>query len=268
MARFPARVVLGRSGLSVGPLGIAGGYGIGKEALFHAFDCGANYWYHGSRRAAGMTAAIKELVKAGHSDELVIVLQSYSRWASLLERTFERGLKNTGLDYADVLLLGLYNSPPNQRVLERALRMQERGMFHHLAISAHRRPRFVEYASDLKYSVLHVRYSAAHVGAEDDVFPYLAESGRPGMVAYTATRWGTLLKERRMPPGERPLRGRDCYRFVLSNPNFNVCMAGPKNPEELEEALAALDEGPLTNEEDERIRRIGRFVHDHSRWPY
>ncbi len=64
-----------------------------------------------------------------------------------------------------------------------------------------------------------------------------------------------------MPSGQAPLRGRDCYRFVLSNPQFNVCMTGPRNASELKEALAALDEGPLSTEEDNRVRTVGQYVH-------
>ena len=67
-----------------------------------------------------------------------------------------------------------------------------------------------------------------------------------------------------MPPGEAPLRARDCYRFVLSNPDFDVCMSGPSDDAQMHEALAALDEGPLSPEEEARIRRIGRCVHAHS----
>lgn len=51
MAGFAQSVVLGRSGLSVGPLGVAGGYGVPTNALLEAFERGVNYWYHGSRRA-------------------------------------------------------------------------------------------------------------------------------------------------------------------------------------------------------------------------
>jgi predicted aldo/keto reductase-like oxidoreductase len=63
-----------------------------------------------------------------------------------------------------------------------------------------------------------------------------------------------------MPPGQGPLRARDCYRFVLTNPQFNVCMCGPRNADELREALATLDEGPLSAEELERVRAIGSYV--------
>jgi aryl-alcohol dehydrogenase-like predicted oxidoreductase len=178
-----------------------------------------------------------------------------------MERTFKAGLRALGTDYADVLLLGLFNDTPADSVLTCAERLKERGLVRHIAISAHKRSAFVEYAKQERYGLLHIRYNAAHAGAEQDVFPHLATENRPGIVAYTATSWGQLLQKNRMPKGQEPLRGRDCYRFVLTNPNFNVSMTGPRNAEELSEALAALDEGPLSPEEEARIRAIGRHVH-------
>ena len=264
MPPFPRSVTLGRSGLAVGPLGVAGGYGVGAAALRGAFDRGVNYFYHGSRRSAGMRTAIRDLVAAGERDHLVLVLQSYTRFPALLERSLAAGLRQLSLDHADVFLLGWFNGMPGERLLERAERMRSSGMFARLAISGHRRPSFVTFAADPRFDVLHLRYNAAHPGAEQDVFPHLAASGRPGTVVYTATRWGSLLNPRKMPPGETPPQGRDAYRFVLSNPDVDVCMCGPRNDAELDEALAALDEGPLTPVEEERIRAVGRWVHDHS----
>ena len=264
MPPFPQTVTLGRSALAVGPLGIAGGYGVGAAALRRAFDRGATYFYHGSRRAPGMRAAIRELVAAGERDRLVVVLQSYSRLAALLERSVAAELRRLGLEHADVLLLGWFNAMPAERLLERAERMRAQGMFAHLAISGHRRPAFVTFAGDPRLAILHLRYNAAHTGAEHDVFPHLTAAGRPGVVVYTATRWGALLKPGRMPPGEPPLRGRDAYRFVLGNPQVDVCMCGPRDDRELDEALAALDEGPLSAAEDERVRRVGRWVREHA----
>lgn len=264
MTAFPERVTLGRSQLRVCPLGISGGYGADKTSLLKAFDRGVNYWYHGSRRATGMNEAVRELVKMGKRDELVFVLQSYSPWSPLTELTLASGLKKLGLEYADVLLLGLRNNPPGEAFMERMMRMREKGLFRHLAISSHKRTSYLGYAGDEQYSILHIRYNAAHPGAERDIFPHIESQARPGTVAFTATRWGTLLKAKRMPEGERPLRGRDCYRFVLSNPDFNLCMSGPKNAAEVDEALAALADGPLSEEEEARIRRIGKYVHDHA----
>jgi aryl-alcohol dehydrogenase-like predicted oxidoreductase len=264
VSAFPDRVVLGRSGLAVGPLGVAGGYGVGAAALRRAFDRGVTYFYHGSRRSGGMRTAICDLVAAGERARLAVVLQSYTRFPALLERSLAAGLRQLGLDHADVFLLGWFNGMPGERLLERAERMRSSGMFARLAVSGHKRPAFVAFAADPRFDVLHIRYNAAHAGAEQDIFPHLPAAGRPGIVAYTATRWGALLKAGRMPPGEAPLRGRDAYRFALSNPDLNVCMCGPRDDAELDEALAALDEGPLTPVEDARIRAIGRWVHAHS----
>jgi aryl-alcohol dehydrogenase-like predicted oxidoreductase len=261
MPPFPAHVTVGRTGLEVGPLGVAGGYGVDERSLLRAFDRGVNYWYHGSLRRDGMTKAIRTLVSSGQRDRLVLVLQSYSRFGWLLERTLTRGLTQLGADRADVLLLGWHNGPLSERLWERVERLRERGLFRHVAISSHSRPVFVGLAADPRCGILQIRYNAAHTGAERDVFPHLPTSGRPGIVAYTATSWGQLLSPRRMPQGEAPLRGRDCYRFVLSNADFNVCMTGPKDASEMDEALAALDAGPLGPDEEARFRRIGQHIH-------
>jgi aryl-alcohol dehydrogenase-like predicted oxidoreductase len=264
MTAFPDKVTLGRSGLVVGPLGVAGGYGVPARAIHRAVEQGCTYLYHGSRRARGMRDAIRELVGAGRRHEIAIVLQSYSRSAALLEWSLARGLSQLGVDSADVLLLG-WHTRVGERVMERAARLREKGMFRHLAVSAHHRPAHVDYAADPRFAICHLRYNAAHTGAERDVFPHLPAGDRPGFVAYTATSWGALMKATKMPPGEAPMRARDAYRFVLSNPDIQVCMTGPRTEAEMDEALAALREGPLSPEEAARARRIGEHVRSRSR---
>jgi predicted aldo/keto reductase-like oxidoreductase len=53
-----------------------------------------------------------------------------------------------------------------------------------------------------------------------------------------------------------------CYRFVLSNPNVDVCMNAPSNLKHLEENLAALREGPLSPEDMDFMRKFGDAVHE------
>ncbi len=57
-----------------------------------------------------------------------------------------------------------------------------------------------------------------------------------------------------------------CYRFVLSNPHVHVCLTAPRKMEELEENLAALNDGPLSEEEMEFMRRFGDVVHHTKKW--
>jgi len=264
MAAFEPRV-LGRTGLEVGPLGISGGYGAPAEAFEEAFERGCNYFYHGSRRKEGMARAIRNLAAAGNRERMVILLQSYSRSAGLMERFFLQGLKALDLERADILLLGWHNRPPSARILDRALRMKERGLFRFLAVSGHNRSLFPTLAGQGPYDLFHVRYNAAHRGAEEETLARLPERDRPGIVTYTATRWGGLLNPKKMPPGERPLTGAECYRFALTHPQVDVCMTGPGNLDQMREGLRALEAGPLSQEELARARRIGDWVHAHGR---
>lgn len=260
---FNQRRILGRTGLSVGRLGVACSYGAPTEAYEEAFERGVNYFYWGSLRKTSMARAIRNIVKKGKRDELVIVIQSYSRSGRLLESFFRKGLRTLGIDSADVLLLGWFNQRPSSRIIDRAIAMKEKGVFRFLGLSGHNRSLFPRLAERSEFDLFHLRYNAAHRGAEEEVFPKLAVPNRPGLVAYTATRWGDLLNPKKMPRDEAPLRGADCYRFVLTHPMVDVCITGPKNIQQMREALNALDLGPLSDQEMARVRRIGDYVHDH-----
>ena len=117
------------------------------------------------------------------------------------------------------------------------------------------------------FDLFHVRYNAAHRGAERDVFPLLPENERPGVVTFTATRWGSLLKPGNAPPGEPPLSASDCYRFALTHPSVDVCMCGPRNEEQMREALRTLELGPLSEKEMQRVRRVGDRIYGKRRKP-
>ena len=115
------------------------------------------------------------------------------------------------------------------------------------------------------FDLFHIRYNAAHRGAEKETFAYLNGDDRPGIVSYTATRWGQMLNKKRMPPDEPTPSASDCYRFALSNPAVDVCICGPKNTTQMREGLRTLDLGQLNQEELERMRKIGDHVHAHTK---
>jgi predicted aldo/keto reductase-like oxidoreductase len=257
---------LGRSGLLAGPLGVAGGYGAPAAALEMAFERGCNYFYHGSSRRPGMTQAIKTIVAKGQREKLIVVAQLYTRSVWHFRRSLESFLRKTGLEYADVLLLGWYNSEPGERIRAVAHDLKERGWWRYLAVSGHHRPAFPLMARTGRYDIFHLRYNAAHRGAESDVFPHLEAHNRPGIITYTATRWGNLVNPKRMPPGVPTPRASDCYRFVLSNPQVDVCMTGPKDMDQMKEALAALQRGPMSPEEMEWMKKVGDHVHRQNPW--
>jgi len=263
-----AKVPLGRTGIQVSRLGIGSSYGVSREACREAFDAGINYFFWGSTRTTGMALALRDLAP-GHREELCVVLQCYARRPSLVSRSIRKGLEALRMEYADVLLLGWHEKPPSRGILDAVEREREKGTFRHLAISSHQRPLFRGFMEDGRYDVFHVRYNAAHTGAEGDLFPYLPQVGDggsppgtgPGIVAFTVLRWGDLLNSKKMPAGETPLTPAECYRFALSHPQVHVAITGPKNDEEMRHTLGALKAGVLDAEEMTRVRAIGEHVY-------
>jgi aryl-alcohol dehydrogenase-like predicted oxidoreductase len=242
----------------VGRMGIGASYGVPAAAVERGFELGMNYLYWGSVRRGAFGEAIRNL--RSQREKLVVVLQTYLRVGGLAEWSVERGLRKGGLDYADVLLLGLWNKPVSRRVLEAAARLKERGLIRHVAVSSHNRRQVGAWVSGGEFDVLHFRYNAAHPGAEKDVFPLVPRGERPGLVAFTATSWGQLLREWHAPKGERAPTAADCYRFVLSRPEVDVCLAGPRSSEEFSAAAEALRKGPMSAEELDWMRRAGMRV--------
>jgi len=265
MAAFAKRI-LGGTGLKVGPLGLAASYGAPAAAFEEAFETGCNYFYLGSgRHRAGMRRAIRNLCRQGRRDHLVIAIQTYARFGYLTEWFFKRSLRSMGLERADILILGWHNRRPAPGLVQRTQAMKKKGLCRFVAMSGHQRKLFPQMAAAGQFDLFHVRYNAAHRGAEEEIFPHLQGYDRPGIVTYTATRWGQLLNPKKMPPGDSVPAPSDCYRFVLSNPAVDVCLCGPKTIDQMRAALPALELGPLGEEDMERLKRIGDYVHGHTR---
>ena len=261
---FKTPVILGRTGLDVSRLGIASGYGAPAAAIEKAYhEYGINYFLWSTPRNLKMGTALKTLAKT-EREKMVIVLQSYDHSGFLTPRGVNKGLKALNIDYADVLLLGWYNYYP-KRVIQTALELKEQGKIRFIAMSGHKRKLFGKLAGDpsCPIDIFMIRYNAVHRGAEKDIFPFLPRENRPGITIYTATCWRKLLKEKKMPPGEKPLTAADCYRFVLSNPNVDLCLTGPASMEQMEQGMKALEQGPLSTEEMKRIGRIGDYIYKH-----
>ncbi|MBU0995767.1 MAG: aldo/keto reductase [Proteobacteria bacterium] len=253
---------LGRTGLKVGRLGVAASYGAPAQAFEEAFEKGCNYFYMGSGRHRGnMHQAIRNIIKKGQRDKLVIAIQTYARNGMLMEPFFKRTLKKLGIDYADVMILGWHNKQPWPKLVDRAVSMKERGLFRFFGMSGHNRKLFPELNATNVFDVFQIRYNAAHRGAEKETFPYLNEKNQPGIISYTATRWGHLLNDKKMPEGEKAPSSSDCYRFAMTNGSVDVCLCGPKTVSEMRDALPALDLGPLNGDEMARMKKIGDHVH-------
>jgi hypothetical protein len=103
------------------------------------------------------------------------------------------------------------------------------------------------------------------------VFPAALRSSTP-VVAFTATRWATLLE----PPTEwpaAPASAADCYRYCLAQPAVTLVLTAPKTTRELDQNLEVLA-SPRMNARDQRgWERYGDLIHGRgidafeSQWP-
>ena len=256
---------LGKLGRSAYRLGLSASYRPGAPTVHRALEAGVNlffcYGFDGQ-----MTGVLRGL-SSSQRQQLVYVTGAYHLfgWHPHLRRSLEKRLRQLGTDYLDCFLfLGVMRKQEFlEGVLEELRRFREEGKVLAMGVSIHDRKLAGALAARGAVDVLMMRYNAAHRGAETETFPFLADlplAARPGLVTYTATRWGQLLKQKHMPPGEAAPPAADCYRFALTHPAVDVCMTGPKNQAQMREALRALDLGPMEAAELARLRRVGDYL--------
>jgi len=254
--------VFGRTGFTVHPLGVGSSYGVGAKGVEEAFERGVNYFYWAWRRSSGMRDGLRAIFRHDR-DKIFLTITSLLPAEPLIRYNVHRVLKALGTDYVDGLqFFQLKNRPIKPWLqLDAAMRLQEEGKVRHIGVSSHHRPNFAAYCHEPFMEFFHVRYNARHRGAETDVFPLIPPKGdpaRPGVVAFTATSWGQLLRADGSKIGALPTpTAGDCYRFALTNRHVDVVLTGPKDDAQMRHALDAIDEGPMSADELEWMRAVG-----------
>ncbi len=258
----------GSLGRTIFRLGLSASYRPGKEAVRRALDAGLNVFFcYGFDWQ--MTHVLRDLSPT-QRQQLVYVTGAYNLrwWYPNLRRSLEKRLRQLRTDYIDVFLFfGVMGKEKFlDRVLEELQRFREEGKVLATGISTHQRKLGGSLAAQGAVQALMMRYNAAHRGAEQDIFPHLA-AHNPAVINHTATRWTYLLRRPRGWPkdGRVPTAGM-CYRFVLSNPHVHVCLTAPKNLHEFDANLAAVREGPLSEDEMRFMHDFGDAVHALKKW--
>lgn len=255
--------MLGTTDIEVSRIGIASSFGADAAVYREAFERGCNYFTWGTfirGRSSEFRIFMQQIVAAGKREEIVLGLLSYSHSNFLGDLFLKSALRKLGTDYVDGLILGYFSKRPPQRIIDWGLSLKESGIVRAIGITTHNRDLVAQLAAEGIIDYFHIRYNAVHRGAEQDIFPLL-NSPRPGLVSFTATTWGKLLNQKKMPPDVQAPSAGDCYRFVLAREEIDTCMMGVKDRVMLYENFKALDKGAMTPQELANMKTIGDYIY-------
>jgi aryl-alcohol dehydrogenase-like predicted oxidoreductase len=237
-------------------IAIASSYGLPAAGVERAFEAGVRWFFWGALRHGDFGAALRRLGRLRERPSIAIV--SYARHPLALRASVELARRRLGVDCLDLVVLGFAKADLPLRLVDVAVSLRASGAVRQLGVSSHDREWLAATGESAPWlDAVMARYSAAHPDAERSVFP---RCGDRLVLSYTATRWGTLIDPSRTPPGERTPTAEDCYRFVLSNPRVDLCLAGPRDVTELGAALAAGRAAPMSPDEQAWMRRVGAHV--------
>lgn len=250
---------LGRSGVGVSRLTLAGSFGISAEDTVRAFhELGVSTFF-ATMRTRGMNEGLRRLVADGHRDALTIIGGAQLPFGFSVPWAQRRLARELTLERIDVFLLFWVQAHwyVTGRTWSAMRRLKEDGLARAVGISCHDRPMARALIDELSLDVVMLRYNAAHRGIEREVFATLDPTDRPGIVAYTATRWGKLLK----PFADLPaMSAGECYQFALGHPMVDTVLSGARSFEELAQNVSAARAGPLAAPRLEEIKRFGDAI--------
>ena len=252
-------------------LGLAcrGGSGLRPEDVHHALGRGVDFLnWPGTEDA--LSRAVAEL--GPRRGRVVVCAQFEARTAADAAQELRAMLAALGTDYVDVLTFYYVEERTEWTelcgpggALDYCRAARRDGVVRRLGLTTHQRGLAADTARSGHLDTLMIRYNAAHRGAEREVFPVADALGLP-VIAYTALRWGALLRPTpEDPPGFVVPPAPAWYRFVLQSPAVAVTLMAPNDRAELEEDLTVLDAiGPLPTDEYERLAEHGRRVRRHA----
>ena len=270
------RLRLGSTGLRVSPicLGMTGS----PACVQAAFEAGVNFFfvsadlhwplYEETRKG------LERLLKGNPRmrDKIVVGIVSYFEqpWFGYGTQFWDAVNAVRGLKRADLLIAGGVSSgwSFDERLPTLQAAKGERYLgARAIGASLHQRTLAVRAEKSRAVDISYIRYNAAHPGARRDVLPYLRKKRRTLLFNFKSVLW---------PLPSRKLLGltasdwlpepTDYYRFVLSAPEFDGLLCSPWTPREVRALACALDKGPLSREEQERLLRLCAGVDANKDW--
>jgi aryl-alcohol dehydrogenase-like predicted oxidoreductase len=246
-------------------LGLAAGPKQDPRCVRRAFAGGINYFFF---YGPGHTSFIEELAALAprQRERILVATGSGSRRVAGLRAARRKLTALLGIGLIDVFFIEYVHPGDNPEVvfgkdgvLDELQRWKESGWVRFVGATAHDRSLARRLAADPRVDVLMHRFNMAHRKAAREVFPAAAKTRTP-VVAFTATRWGTLLEPYAAWPGPPPMAS-DCYRYCLAQPAVQVVLTAPRSLAELGQNLDVLELPPMSKQERGRWQRFGNLVY-------
>jgi aryl-alcohol dehydrogenase-like predicted oxidoreductase/HEAT repeat protein len=248
--------LLGPERLAVAPMGISGHYGLPVEGFVRAYEAGVNLMFW----EPNYQTLTKFFTQLPPSDRGAIHLLAgtFEADGERVQRDAERVLRTLKVERIAIFLLFWVQSwrrvtPDVREALER---LKRDGKVAAYGLSTHSRPLAVE-ALETGWDPVMVRHSAAHRGAEEQIFPRAAEMGA-SLITFSNTCYGRLLEPH---AGLSPPRAADCYRYTLMQPGVRACLSAPATLAQLDENLTALRDPPLPDERRTHLQAFGEGLY-------
>jgi aryl-alcohol dehydrogenase-like predicted oxidoreductase len=254
-----------RSGVPASRLGLAGHPRQSAGCVPRAFEQGINYFFFYALGQKQFVAELAPLVRK-RPESLIVATGSGSRKPDALSRARRKVVAALGLDVLDIFFAEYIHPGDDPEaifgsggVLDELAQWKAGGLIRFAGATAHDRRLATRLAADPRVDVLMHRFNMAHRKAAAEVFPAARKADTP-IVAFTATRWGTLL-EPRSDWAAAPPSAADCYRYCLANPAVQIVLSAPQTVEELDQNLAVLDAPPMNAAQQRHWERYGDRVY-------
>ena len=275
---------LGRTGLKVSCLGIGGGGAVSSADVLYAYSKGINYFFFSSDLHhflySNMTEALRKLCGRGSAERenIVLGLVTYVKSPQMIRASIADQFLELGIDYIDVFYWGWVDtndragfrdlmklSPHTRGPQSRATEMVEQmvgvserlkrmGAIRYVGASFHDTEVAAEWIDSPYLDVAMVRHNPSHRSAQRKIFQPLQDrpATRPGITTFKSNvgAYGSILNPpARLPAGCWVPSPGDLYRYSLSQPSVDVCLTGPQVRSHIDDSLAAVAQGRLTDDE-------------------
>ncbi len=227
-----------------------------------AFSSGINYFFFYNFNYQSFLNGLKPIL-AAQREKVLVTSGSTQRDIATLRQYLEQIRQHLNIDVVDVFFIEYISPQDNmdrvQIILDEFKYWKEKGLIRYVGATTHNRSIALELIQSQACDVLMHRYNMAHRKAEENVLPAAFKANIP-VVAFTCTRWGSLLKGHPDWNSQTPTAS-DCYRYALHNQAVSLALTAPKSLQELAKNLSVLNAPHASPDEISQWCKYGDLIY-------